>query len=354
MPYKTPLYEEHIALNGKIVDFAGWELPVYYTGIIEEHQAVRSAIGMFDVSHLGRIQISGNTAFELIQSISTNDITSLQPGNIMYSLVCNPAGGIEDDILVCRDSEDYFLVVNAVNTDKILNIIKEKLASFPAQINHFTFATAMIAVQGPNAIKLIEKLFPGKPGLLKKYQFIRIGNLVLSRTGYTGEDGFELIVQANEAGKWWKDLLEKGQEFGIKPCGLGSRDTLRLEAGNCLYGHEMNSNMNPYEAGLGFAVKLNKPDFIGKEALAEIKQKGITQKLVGLEMTEGGIPRDGYSIMINEQPVGKVTSGSFIPSLKKSVALGYVPVEYSTINTKVMISIRNKFYPAVIVTKKWR
>ncbi len=354
MALRTPLYENHLKLNGKIVEFAGWELPVYYTGIIEEHLAVRNESGLFDVSHLGRIRIGNSAAQALIQTISTNDISNLQPGNILYSLICNPQGGIEDDILVCKDKEDYLLVVNAVNTNKILTIINNKLPEFPAVIDNITSNTAMIAVQGPNAATIIDQIFPETPTQLKKYQFLNLGKVVLSRTGYTGEDGFELIVDSNEASTWWDTLLKEGKENGLKPCGLGARDTLRLETGNSLYGHEMDSHTNPYEAGLGFAVKLNKTDFVGKNALSEIKIKGIQRKLVGLEMTRGGIPRDGYPIELNGQVIGKITSGSFIPSIKKSIALGYVPIEHSASGTEVNILIRNKPYPAVIVNKKWR
>jgi len=352
---QTALYSQHLIHGGKIVEFAGWQLPVYYSSIIEEHQAIRTKAGIFDVSHLGRLEISGPDTAKLVQYLATNDIQSCQTGDILYALVCNDRGGIEDDILIYyRNPQSILLLVNASNTDKIKNIIKALTSRFNFSLDDITPNTVMIAVQGPKAILVIESLFSKSFKEMKKYSFIEFDNYIVSRTGYTGEDGFEVIVSKDQAIELWNQLLQHGQSVGLIPCGLGARDTLRLEAGNCLYGHEMNATTNPFEAGLGFAVKLTKPDFIGKSKLIELKNKPLQRKLVGIELRESGVMRDGYDIFANALSIGKTTSGSYIPSLKKSIGMAYVSMDYAKPGTMVQVMIRNKPYSAVIVNKKWR
>ena len=351
---RTGLYEEHLKLQGKMVEFAGWNLPVYYTGIIEEHLAVRETAGLFDVSHLGRLDLTGEDVVEVIQSVATNDISAMNDGEVLYSLICNPQGGIEDDILIYKFPDKYMMIVNAVNADKIIDIIHQHSKGKSFHFVNKTDSTCMIALQGPASIKIMHQLIPILSPDYVKYSFTFSKDWILSATGYTGEIGYELILPSEEAPLVWNQLLKMGKPHGLIPCGLGARDTLRLEAGNCLYGHEMNAEINPFEAGLGFAVKLNKPGFIGKSALVELKAKGITKKLVGLEMTSPGIPRDHYGIQKIGVDIGHVTSGSYIPSLKKSVALGYVTKTESSLGNPIDIMIRNKPCTAVITNKKWR
>lgn len=350
----TPLYHEHIKLKGKMIEFASWELPVYYSSIVEEHLAVRSKAGLFDVSHLGRLEITGEDAQALIQYAITNDITKLTDWNIQYSLVCNEKGGILDDILVYKYPDHYLMIVNAANTDTILAVLKENSINRKVTVKNVTEQTGMIAVQGPKALEIINTLYSSNYGHMTKYSFTTFGNVILSRTGYTGEDGFEIIVPDAEAPKVWNQLLDIGISFGLIPAGLGARDTLRLEAGNCLYGHEMDVSTNPYEAGLGFVVKLDKDNFIGKETLAKIKQSPLSRKLIGLEMCNNSIPRNDYAIQKSGKVIGKVTSGTFSPCLKKGIAMGYVPLDSTKLGTELDIVIRDKPYSAKVVQKKWR
>ncbi len=351
---RTALYHEHFKHHGKMIEFAGWELPVYYSSIVEEHLTARSKAGLFDVSHLGRLEITGQDAQSLIQHIVTNDITKLIDWNIQYSLVCNEKGGILDDILIYKYPDHYLMIVNAANTDTIINVLKENLKDRKVDIKDITSQTAMVAVQGPNALEIINTLYSSNVGHMPKYSFTTLGNVILSRTGYTGEDGFEIIVPGSDAPKVWNQLLDIGITYGLIPCGLGARDTLRLEAGNCLYGHEMDTTTNPYEAGLGFVVKLDKKDFIGKTSLEKIRQSPLSRKLIGLEMCNNSIPRNEYPIQKSGKKIGKITSGTFSPSLKKGIAMGYVPVELSKFGTELDIIIRDKPHTAKVVQKKWR
>lgn len=349
---KTLLFSEHLKAGGRIVDFAGWELPVVYTSIVDEHISVRKHVGLFDVSHLGRLLLKGDlqTQLDAIQYLATNDFSDLAVGSIRYGLICNNEGGVEDDILIYRKQDSYLIIVNASNKDKIVQIIEN--IPFPIKIEDQTNQTAMIAIQGPDADQLIQDVLSLDVTSMKKYTFIEYEGLIISRTGYTGENGFEIIVPENRAIEFWSSLVSSN----IHPqlCGLGSRDTLRLEAGNPLYGHEMNSHTNPFSAGFGFAIKLDKTDFIGKDALSKMKSEKLKEKLVGLTLTGTGIPRDGYEVYSENQLIGKVTSGSYIPGLNKSVALAYINSEYSTIGTQVNIQIRNRACPAVVGPKKWR
>ena len=349
---KTLLFSEHLKAGGRIVDFAGWELPVVYTSIVDEHISVRKHVGLFDVSHLGRLLLKGDlqTQLDAIQYLSTNDFSDLAVGSIRYGLICNNEGGVEDDILIYRKQDSYLIIVNASNKDKIVQIIEN--IPFPVKIEDQTNQTAMIAIQGPDADQLIQDVLSLDVTSMKKYTFIEYEGLIISRTGYTGENGFEIIVPENRAIEFWSSLVSS--HIHPQLCGLGARDTLRLEAGNPLYGHEMNSHTNPFSAGFGFAIKLDKTDFIGKEALSKMKSEKLKERLVGLTLTGTGIPRDGYEVYSENQLIGKVTSGSYIPGLNKSVALAYINSEYSTIGTQVNIQIRNRACPAVVGPKKWR
>lgn len=349
---RTLLFNEHLKAGGRIVDFAGWELPVVYTSIVDEHISVRKHVGLFDVSHLGRLLLKGElqTQLDAIQYLSTNDFSDLAVGSIRYGLICNNEGGVEDDILIYRKEDSYLIIVNASNKDKIIQIIEN--IPFPIKIEDQTNQTAMIAIQGPDADRLIQDVLSLDVTSIKKYTFIEYDGLIISRTGYTGENGFEIIVPENRAIEFWSSLV--ASDIHPQLCGLGARDTLRLEAGNPLYGHEMNSNTNPFTAGFGFAIKLDKTDFIGKDALSKMKSEKLKEKLVGLTLTGTGIPRDGYEVYSENQLIGKVTSGSYIPGLNKSVALAYINSKYSAIGTQVNIQIRNRACPAVVGLKKWR
>ncbi|MCX7918611.1 MAG: glycine cleavage system aminomethyltransferase GcvT [bacterium] len=358
MNKRTPLYDEHLKLKGKIVEFAGWQLPVQFSGIIEEHQRVRSDVGIFDVSHLGRIEVSGESAQPFLNRIITNDISNLEIGKIRYSLICNEQGGIIDDILVYRLPKYFLVIVNAINTDKVYELLLYYGQIENVFISNLTPHTAMISVQGPKAISVLQPITTADLSLSAFPHYTVTAttvaglNVLLSRTGYTGADGFELIIVGEKAPELWKKILAAGTSSNILPCGLGARDTLRLEAGNLLYGQDMDLTTNPYEAGLGFAVKLDKPEFIGRQKLIELHQKGVSRKLVGFKMMDAAIPRHGYQIYKSNREIGKVTSGSYIPSLKCGIGLGYIAHEYTQLDVQIEIKIRDTLHPAKIVKKK--
>ena len=313
---RTPIYEEHVALGGKMVDFCGYALPVQYSGIIEEHMAVRSAAGIFDVSHMGRIRIDGPNAAAFVQRISTNDISEMKPNAIKYSLICNENGGVMDDVLIyCREKDSYWVVVNAVNTQKILGHM-ENHAIPGAKVEDYTERTAQIALQGPKALEIAQKLCEAEELPKKYYTFqeevVFCGvKCMVSRTGYTGEDGFEIYCDAEDGARIFSTLLKAGQEAGIRPCGLGCRDTLRFEAGMPLYGHELSEDITPFEAGLGIFVRPLQGTFIGKEALDAHVAEGVSRKRIGLKMVDKGIARQDYHVYASgDVPCGVVTSGS--------------------------------------------
>ncbi|MBP2018423.1 aminomethyltransferase [Symbiobacterium terraclitae] len=358
---RTPLYELHQKLGARMVPFGGWEMPVQYAGVIEEHRAVRQAAGLFDVSHMGEFEISGPQALDLIQLVSTNNAAKLAVGEVQYSLMCYENGTVVDDILVYRLGEHrYWLVVNAGNTQKDwewINVARERAGLRNLELVNRSDEIALLALQGPKAEEILQPLAPGAV-LSEMAPFTHkmgvtvagVPTLVLSRTGYTGEDGFEIYVKAGDAAALWEALLEAGEDEGLLPCGLGARDTLRFEAKLPLYGHEISDQHNPLEAGLGFAVKLKKGvDFIGREALAQIKERGLTRKLVGIEMIDRGIPRQGYPVAVGGQTVGEVTTGSFSPTLEKNIGLAYVPVEHSEVGTEVEVIIRGRALKARVV-----
>lgn len=361
---RTPLYEKHLEQNGKIIDFGGWELPVEYTGIKQEHNAVRNYAGLFDVSHMGEITVEGEDAEKYVQKIVTNDITTLTDYQICYTTMCYPDGGVVDDLLVYKyNNKKYLLVINASNTEKDFEWLKEHVIG-DVSVENVSDEYAQLALQGPYAQEILEKLTEKDLNEIKFYHFadsVKIQNVsaLVSRTGYTGEDGFEIYLPAEDGPYLWELLMNAGKDSGLVPAGLGARDTLRFEAALPLYGQEIDKNITPLEAGLGFCVKLTKEDFIGKEALTKQKSEGLKRKLVGFEMTERGIPRSHYEVYGDDKRIGYVTTGSFSPTLNKNIGLALIDVNYSKENTEIEINIRNKNIKAKVVkkpfyTKKYR
>jgi len=352
MEQKTPLYDEHVALGGKIVPFAGWLLPVQYTGVIAEHMAVREKCGLFDVSHMGEILLKGETAKENLNHLLSNDYTEMENGQARYSPMLNEQGGVVDDLIVYkRDENDYLIVVNAANKDK------DYAWMTAHQLDGATFTDAsaeyaQLALQGPKAEEILRKLVASEdiPEGYYTAKFDRkIGEVtgIVSRTGYTGEDGFELYVPAADAVWLWRALLEAGKDEGLIPCGLGARDTLRLEAAMPLYGHEMDDTVSPKETGLGIFVKMKKPEFIGKEAL-EAKGKP-TIKRVGLSVTGRGILREHQTVFMDGVEIGHTTSGTFCPYLNKPVAMALIQKDKAELGAKVTVDVRGRMVEAEIV-----
>jgi aminomethyltransferase len=320
-------------MGAKMVDFGGWDMPVQYSGLLEEHRAVRQCVGLFDVSHMGEIEIRGPEALNLVNWVTTNDASKLSAGQAQYSALLYPHGGFVDDILVHKIAGDrFFLCVNAANQDKDYQHIAQNNQEnnpFEAQVENVGDHYAQLAVQGPRALETIQKLTPVELGSISYYHFV--DGIVsgaparIARTGYTGEDGFELYIHPGDAVRLWEEILPAGAEFGIKPCGLGARNTLRLEACLALYGHEIDASITPWEAGLEWIVKLGKGDFLGREALLLQKDRGVARKLMGFEMTGRGIARDGYEVYVDGAPAGWVTSGGPSPTLNKNIGLCYLP-----------------------------
>ena len=350
----TPLYENHVALGGKIVDFGGWALPVQYQGISKEHRAVRSTAGLFDVSHMGEIFVEGDGALAFVQNLITNDITSIENSQVIYSPMCYPDGGVVDDLLVYKYSGTKFLlVVNASNTDKDFDwIVQNK--SGDVQISNVSADYAQLALQGPKAQSILQKLTDYPLDTIKFFHFapsVRIAGFgaLISRTGYTGEDGFEIYMPAEFASDVWQAILRAGADDGLVPVGLGARDTLRFEVALPLYGNELSADISPLEARLGCFVKLNGEDFIGKQALQNQKQEGTQRKLIGFELIERGVARDHADIEIGGEKIGFVTSGSFSPSLKKSLGLALISAKHAEVGRQIDIVIRDKRIKARIV-----
>jgi aminomethyltransferase len=352
---KTPLNATHRALKAKMVDFGGWDMPVEYPmsggGVIAEHLAVRSGVGLFDVSHMGEIQFRGPGALAAVQHITMNDASRLQDGQAHYSAFLTPEGTFVDDILVHRLSpNDYLLVVNAGTKDKDLAWIRKQVGAWPSiHIADYSSYYSQLALQGPRALETLQKLTKVDLSAIRNYWFAwgavaGVHNVMIARTGYSGEDGFELYLPADEATseKMWNALLEAGAEFGIRPCGLGARNTLRLEAGMSLYGHEISEEINVFEAGLDRWLKLDKGNFIGRDALLAVKAGGgPKRRLVGLEMVERGIGRDGYSVLsMSGEPIGTITSGSPAPFLKTNIALALVPAAVAASGEDVLVQCR--------------
>ena len=360
---KTPLYEKHVSLGGNVVDYAGWFLPVQYEGLNPEHMAVRNDAGLFDVSHMGEVTVKGKDAFDYVNHLITNDLGTISDNQIIYSLLCNEKGGVVDDLLVYRKGQDdFYLVVNAANTDKDFDWFLKQKGNYDVEIKNISAETAQIALQGPKAEKVLQKLAKDTDlaNEIKFFTFkenVELGNsgkFLVSRTGYTGEDGFEIYGCGECVAKLWDEILEIGKEDGVKPCGLGCRDTLRFEASLPLYGNEMDDVITPLEAGLGYFVKLKQEaDFIGKEALVKMKEAGLPRKLIGLELTGKGIARHGAKVFKGDKEIGFVTTGYLSPSLGKTIANVIVDSEYAEAGNEVEVEIRNKKVPAVLISKKF-
>lgn len=349
----TALTDLHIALGAKMVPFAGYNMPVQYTGINDEHETVRKAVGIFDVSHMGEFILKGEKALDLVQKISSNDASKLYDGKIQYACIPNETGGIIDDFLVYRiDAHTYFLVVNASNIQKDWDWIS-KYNTYGVEMKNISDKTSLFAVQGPKAAEALQSLTEINLGEMEYYTFNKgvfanVENVLVSATGYTGAGGFEIYVDNEHAKQVWEAIIAAGQPFGIKPIGLGARDTLRLEMGFCLYGNDIDDNTSPIEAGLGWVTKFSK-DFVNSENLKKQKEEGVSRKLVGFEMIERGIPRHGYELVdATDALIGVVTSGTQSPSLQKSIGLGYVKKEYSKEGTEIYVKIRDKKVKAVI------
>jgi aminomethyltransferase len=351
---RTKFYTVHEKLGAKIVEFAGFLMPVQYTSILNEHKAVRNTVGVFDVSHMGEIFISGDKALDFIQYITINDASKLMPGRIQYSAMCYPDGGMIDDLLIYKlNNGNFMLVVNASNTEKDFNWMLEN-NKLGVKIENRSDEYSLLAVQGPKSKEVLEKVCDKKLDL-EYYHFFEAKiagcDMLISRTGYTGELGYELYFKGDEktAGEVWNAVFEAGKEYNIQPVGLGARDTLRLEMGFCLYGNDIDQTTNPLEAGLGWITKLNKTNFIGKEALLKVKSEGVKKKLVPLTSDEKAFPRHGYDITAEGRKIGSVTSGTVSPVLDKPIALGYVEPKYANLDTKINFLIREKEIPARIV-----
>jgi aminomethyltransferase len=345
---KTTLNDAHRKLGGRMIDFGGWDMPVQYpAGTIEEHMAVRTAVGIFDVSHMGEIEIRGPQALELVQHLTTNDASKLEDGQAQYSGLTYPEGTFVDDILVHRFAPDhYFLCVNASNTDKDFAWIDSDTLDYDAEATNVSAGYTQLAVQGPKALETLQPLTGVQLSAIKYYWFTR-GDVdgvpaIIARTGYTGEDGFEVYFDPNESDRVWNRILESGKPHGILPCGLAARNTLRLEAKMALYGNDIDSTTTVLEADLGWICKLNKGDFIGRDRLLRQKEEGLTRKLVGFEITDKGVARDHYPIFINDREAGVVTSGSYAPYLKKNIGLAYLPIEYTGVGTAFEVDVRGR------------
>lgn len=351
---RTNLYDVHKDLGARFVEFGGWEMPVQYSGVLEEHEGVRTRAGLFDVSHMGEIEVKGRDAKEFVNYLVTNDITKMENNQVLYAFMCYGDGGIVDDLLIYKYNNNHFLlVVNASNVDKDYDwIIQNKRGE--VQIKNLSGEISEVALQGPFAQEILSGLTDQDLDEIPFFYFkdnveILCKKCLVSRTGYTGEDGFEIYMANDDAKHIWQGIMEAGKNKGILAAGLGARDTLRFEAVLPLYGHEIDRDINPLEAGLDFFVKLNKDQFIGKEALIDAKNQGLKRKLVGFEMIERGIPRQGYPITKEGAQIGHVTTGFYSPTLKKNIGLALVKVQHSQLDTRIKVVIRNKEVEATII-----
>lgn len=350
---RTPLYEWHEQHGGRLVEYGGWRMPVQYGSIVEEHNAVRNGVGLFDVSHMGRLTFDGPDALAWLEHVTTNHVAKLAENQIQYSLMANGGGGLIDDVLVYRSRYGYLLVCNASNRAHVLAQLERHRESRVARLTDRTTDTAMIAIQGPAAEATLQPLCDAPLAPLRYYHLAMgrlLGdvNAVVSRTGYTGEDGFEVIVEPEAATRVWEALMDSGRAHGVAPCGLGARDTLRFEAGMPLYGHEMNEATNPYAAGLGWAVKLEKGDFVGRDALEEFKAKPALTR-IGLKLESKRIARQGAEVFRDGQAVGLVTSGTFAPTLGESLAMALVDPRCATIGAPLTLDVRGHQETARVV-----
>lgn len=349
---RTPLYDRHVVLGGKIVPFAGYELPIQYSSIMEEHLAVRSGVGIFDVSHLGEIAVKGAGALKFLESVVPTDLAKLTDGRMQYTVVLNEAGFVLDDIIIYRDSFDsFYLIVNASNISKIDKHL-QKYAKPDAVVTDFSDHCGCVAIQGPKAVEVVDALFDKKAKELGYYTFKELegsgGQAWISRSGYTGEDGFEIFADGPVLRPVWDRLIAEGKRWGLIPCGLGARNTLRLEAGNGLYGHEYDETRTPYDGRLAWLVT-NPKDYVGKQALAAKKAAGIAEKLIGFKVKDKAPARDGYAIFKNGKLAGKVASGSYSPSLKGNIGLAHVAAEWATVGTELEAEVHGRRVPIEVV-----
>ena len=353
---QTVLFDRYKDYGGKTIDFGGWDLPVQFSSIKAEHEAVRTKAGLFDVSHMGEVLVTGEGALSYLQKMMTNDVSKLKIGQAQYTAMCYEDGGTVDDLLIYkRDEGNYLLVVNASNLEKDVEWMNQHKSS-DVVIEDKSNDYALLALQGPLAEKTLQKLTSVPLNEIKFFRFqenveICGQNVLISRTGYTGEDGFELYASPESIVVLWDAILKAGESDGVVPAGLGARDTLRFESGLPLYGQELSQDISPLEAGLGFVVKLNKEeDFIGKEALAQQKENGVPRKLVGLEMIDKGIPRTGYKVFLDDEEIGEVTTGTQSPTLNKNIGFALLNTEHTTVGTEVIVQVRKRMLKAVIIS----
>ncbi|MBN2260550.1 MAG: glycine cleavage system aminomethyltransferase GcvT [Clostridiales bacterium] len=356
---RTALYDSHLKWGGKIIGFAGWELPVQYEGLVPEHHAVRNNAGLFDVSHMGEVSVKGKEATAFVQYLVTNDVKVMADNQVIYAQMCYENGGVVDDLLVYKfDNDEYFLVINASNVDKDYAWMVEVAAKFDVALVNLSPDYSELALQGPKAQEILQKLTDTNLDevgffFLKRDVNIDGINCLISRTGYTGEDGFEIYISHEDAPKMWDSILNIGKDLGVKPVGLGARDTLRFEATLPLYGQEIDKDISPLEAGLGYFVKLDTDDFIGKDALVKQKAEGLKRKVVGFEMIGKGIPRHEYLVFKDGKEIGVVTTGYKSPTLDRTIGLALVDAEYSKMDEEFEIQIRNKMSLAKVVSKRF-
>ncbi|WP_092069355.1 glycine cleavage system aminomethyltransferase GcvT [Prevotella sp. tf2-5] len=347
---RTCLYDKHVALGALISPFGGFDMPIQYSNIIDEHQAVRQHCGVFDVSHMGEVLVTGKDAERYVNHIFTNDVRGIPLGKILYGMMCYEDGGVVDDLLVYKVADDrFFLVINASNIDKDWAWIQQQADGFEVTLEHQSDQYGELAIQGPEAEQVMEQILGIACKELAFYTFKTIGDVIVSRTGYTGEDGFEVYASADNINEYWDKLMAAG----IKPCGLGCRDTLRFEVGLPLYGDELSETITPIMAGLGIFVKLDKEEFIGKEALAKQKVEGAPKKLVGIELHDKAIPRHGYSVLKDGNVIGEVTTGYHTISTDKSVCMALIDSQYAALDTPVEIQIRKKTFPGTVCKKRF-
>ena len=352
---RTPLFEKHVSLGAKMVPFAGFEMPVQYSGVTQEHFAVREKVGIFDVSHMGQFFVEGPNAKDLLQYVGTNNVNALEDGKAQYTCLPNGNGGIVDDLIVYKmNDEKYFVVVNASNIEKDWNHISKHNEKFGATLTNASDEMSLLAIQGPKATETLQKVTDINLSEIPYYHFTvgtiaGVSDVIISNTGYTGSGGFEIYFNNEDALKLWEAIVEAGEEFGLVPCGLASRDTLRLEKGFCLYGNDIDDTTSPLEAGLGWITKFDK-DFVDKEYFAKQKEEGIKKKLVGFEMQERAIPRHDYLVVDAEgNEIGKVTSGTMSPMKNVGIGLAYVATDHNKVGSDIFIQIRNKNVPAKVV-----
>lgn len=347
----TCLHDLHVALGALMSPFGGFDMPIQYAGIEEEHRAVRSACGVFDVSHMGEVAVTGPDAERFVNHIFTNDVREMPDGKILYGMMLHPDGGTVDDLLVYkRGDNDFFLVINAANIEKDVAWIEKNAEGFDVTVDHQSDRWGELAVQGPDAERIMRDVIGIDGSDLTFYTFKTIGDIIVSRTGYTGEDGFEIYADAEKIRYYWQKLIDAG----VQPCGLGCRDTLRFEAGLPLYGDELGDDITPLEAGLGIFVKLDKPEFIGREALAAQKAEGPARKIVGIEVEGQAIPRHGYEVLDSEgNKVGEVTTGYHSISLDKNIAMALVDAAFAALDTPLQVKVRRKVFPAKVIKKRF-